>query len=59
MKKTSNAPLIQLVIIESQKFIATSSLSGQEGGNSVSVTFSDDDFGGEAASRRGGWFDED
>ncbi len=43
-----------------QGFIALSNLEGKQNESSFSVSFSETEYGGEAASRRGGvWFDDE
>lgn len=61
MKKTYSSPETKAVRVALQSIIAgTTQLPGQPSGQSFSVSFSDDDFEGEAASRRGSsWGDED
>ena len=59
MKKTYMNPQVQVVSVTTQHFIATSNLEGQQANSSFSVSFSEEEYDGEGASRRGGWFDDD
>ena len=60
MKKTYSSPETKAVRVALHSIIAsTTALPGNQSESSFSVSFSEDEYGGEAASRRGGWDDED
>lgn len=60
MKKTYIEPLVQLASVETQEFIAASSLDGQQDSDNPSVSLTEHEYSGEGASRRGSfWDDED
>ena len=51
MKKIYQSPQTQEVTIETQQFVATSSLDGQQEKGNFSVTTSEEEYNGEGASR--------
>ena len=60
MKKTYSSPEIKTVRVMQRLMQDGASLTGRQGSQSFNISFSDDEYGGEAASRRsGGWEDED
>ena len=59
MKKTYSSPKVKVVRI-AKHLMQDTSLTGKQGQGSLSVTFSDDTYDGEAASRRKSvWDDEE
>ena len=60
MKKTYFAPTSTVVLMMSQTVLQTaSSLTGQQGNQTVNVGLTETEYDGEGASRRGGVWDDE
>ncbi len=51
MKKIYQSPQTQEVNIETQQFVANSTLEGQQANESFSITTSEEEYNGDGASR--------
>ena len=60
MKRTYHSPETKVVrVVQHLMTEASQNLTGKNGSNSFAVTFSDEEYGGEAASRRHSQWDDE